>query len=219
MMHHYPGLPVIEFFERSRFPWLDNFEAATDAIRNELEAVMADDAGMVPYVTYPDDAPLNQWAELNNSLNWSAYHLIKQGRIVDDHANRCPVTMGLLQTAPQPLQPGRTPAAMFSLLKPKTHIPPHTGVSNVRLVTHLPLIVPPDCKFRVGNTVREWVPGKAWVFDDTIEHEAWNGSDAMRAVLIFDIWHPDLTEAEKHLLGSLSSAIGAFVGESDEFML
>lgn len=219
MMHHYPGLPVVEFFDRGRFPWLDAFESATDRIRDEFLAVLKSDNGFVPYITYPADAPLNQWATLNNSPDWSAYHLVKRGKVIEDHADKCPVTMGLLATAPQPDQPGRTPAAMFSLLKPKTHIPPHTGVSNVRLVTHLPLIVPPECMFRVGNTVHEWVPGTAWVFDDTIEHEAWNGSDQLRVVLIFDIWHPDLSVAERAMLTALSGAVGAFVGESDDFAL
>jgi aspartyl/asparaginyl beta-hydroxylase (cupin superfamily) len=121
--------------------------------------------------------------------------------------------MKLLETAPQPNQPGRTPAAMFSLLKPKTSIPPHTGVSNVRLVTHVPLIVPPGCGFRVGNETREWLPGKAWVFDDTIEHEAWNRSDQLRVVLIFDIWHPQLSQAERNMITALAGAVTAFTGE------
>ncbi|MCA3041498.1 MAG: aspartyl/asparaginyl beta-hydroxylase domain-containing protein [Rhodocyclaceae bacterium] len=213
MMHHYPGLAPIEFFERSDFPWLDAFEASTDAIRDEFLGVLADEKGFVPYITYPNDVPLNQWAQLNNSPDWSAYHLIKQGTRIDAHAQKCPATMTLLEAAPQPNQPGRTPAAMFSLLKPKTSIPPHTGVSNVRLVTHLPLIVPPGCGFRVGNETREWVPGKAWVFDDTIEHEAWNRSDQLRVVLIFDIWHPQLSQAERNMITALAGAVTAFTGE------
>jgi hypothetical protein len=40
----------------------------------------------------------------------------------------------------------------------------------------LPLIVPPGCFFRVGNEVREWREGALFIFDDTIEHEAWNDS-------------------------------------------
>jgi aspartyl/asparaginyl beta-hydroxylase (cupin superfamily) len=101
---------------------------------------------------------------------------------------------------------------MFSLLRPGTRIPPHCGVSNVRLVTHLPLVVPPGCGFRVGNDVREWVEGKAWVFDDTIEHEAWNDSSQLRAILMFDIWHPQLTGPERALVSSLSAGMRAFSG-------
>ena len=219
MMHHYPGLPAIEFFDRVDFPWLDTFEAATDQIRNEFLQVLQDDAEFTPYITYPDDVPLNQWAELNNSPNWSAYHLYKMGGVIVQHAAKCPITMQMLGIAPQPDQPGRTPAAMFSLLKPGTRIPPHVGVSNVRLVTHLPLIIPPGCGFRVGNQAREWVPGKAWVFDDTIEHEAWNDSDKLRVVLIFDIWHPHLTLPERAMITAMAAGMNAFTGNAGGFDL
>jgi tetratricopeptide (TPR) repeat protein len=219
LLHYYPGLPAIEFFERADFPWLDGFEASTDAIRDEFLNVLATEQGFTPYITYPDDVPLNQWAELNNSPQWSAFHLIKAGNQVLDNAAKCPLTMSLLETAPQPVQTGRTPAAMFSLLKPKTRIPPHTGSSNVRLVTHVPLIIPQGCGFRVGNDTREWVPGKAWVFDDTIQHEAWNDSDKLRVVLIFDIWHPHLTPPERALISAMTAGMDAFAGSAAGFEL
>jgi aspartyl/asparaginyl beta-hydroxylase (cupin superfamily)/Tfp pilus assembly protein PilF len=213
MVYHYPHLAPIEFFDRKRFAWLDAIEAATAGIREEFLEVLRADQGFAPYVTYPPDVPLNQWAELNNSPRWSAFHLLKMGRRVEENAARCPRTMQALAAAPQPDMPGRTPSAMFSLLKPNTHIPPHTGVTNARLVVHLPLIVPEGCAFRVGNDTREWVPGKAWVFDDTIEHEAWNRSDKLRVVLIFDIWHPDLTLAERDMVRATMEGLAAFMGE------
>ena len=101
---------------------------------------------------------------------------------------------------------------MFSILDAKTRIPPHVGVNNARLIVHLPLIVPPGCGFRVGSETRSWEPGKAFVFDDTIEHEAWNRSDELRAVLIFDVWHPDLNEAERRMISALARATDAFTG-------
>jgi len=213
MVYHYPHLAPIEFFDRARFAWLDAIEAATSGIREEFLEVLRADEGFAPYVTYPPDVPLNQWAELNNSPRWSAFHLVRMGRRVEENAARCPRTMQALAAAPQPDMPGRTPSAMFSLLKPNTHIPPHTGVTNARLVVHLPLIVPEGCAFRVGNDTREWVPGKAWVFDDTIEHEAWNRSDKLRVVLIFDIWHPDLTLAERDMVRATMEGLAAFMGE------
>ncbi len=219
MMYHYPGLVPTPLFPRAQFPWLDAIEAGTDAIRAEFLAVLAQDAGFTPYLTYPDDAPLNQFAELNNSPRWSAYHLIADGKPVAAHAAQCPETMRLLAGAPQPDQPGRTPSAMFSLLKPNTRIPAHVGVSNVRLVTHLPLIVPEKCGFRVGNEQRGWVPGQAFVFDDTIEHEAWNDSDKLRVVLIFDIWHPHLTPPERAMITALTEGINQFRGAAGEFAL
>ena len=111
---------------------------------------------------------------------------------------------------------GRTPAALFSLLKPKTRIPPHNGVSNARVLVHLPLIVPEGCGFRVGNQLRSWEPGKALIFDDTIEHEAWNDSDKLRVVMIFDIWHPSLSLAEQSMLTAMSAALNAFAGQPAE---
>jgi len=209
---HFPNLAPIEFFERSDFPWLDPIEAGTGAIRDEFLEILQAEEGFTPYISYPDDIPKNQFAELNNSPNWSAFHLYKSGRLVPENAARAPITMKLLEGAPQPDQQGRTPAAMFSLLKPRTRIPPHMGVSNVRLVTHLPLIIPEGCGFRVGNDTRAWIPGKAWVFDDTIEHEAWNDSDKLRVVLIFDIWHPHLTPPERAMISALSAAMNEFTG-------
>jgi aspartate beta-hydroxylase len=219
MMYHYPGLAPVSFFERADFPWLDAVEAQTDAIRDEFLTVLASEEGFTPYLTYGCDQPLNQWAELNNSPRWSALHLYQNGEPVVANAARCPLTMAMLDGVPMPDQPGRTPTAMFSLLKPHTRIPPHVGVSNARLVTHLPLIVPPGCGFRVGNDTREWVPGKAWVFDDTIEHEAWNDSDQLRVVLIFDIWHPHLSEAERTMIGAMSRGLNAFASDAGGFAL
>jgi aspartyl/asparaginyl beta-hydroxylase (cupin superfamily) len=80
------------------------------------------------------------------------------------------------------------------------------------LLVHLPLIIPPGCGFRVGAEVREWIPGKALVFDDTMEHEAWNDSDVPRAVMIFDIWNPSLSAAERDMVRTLTVAVGEYYG-------
>jgi aspartate beta-hydroxylase len=194
---YFPELPAIEFFERSEFPWLDAIEAAADEIRAELLRVMvADRDGLQPYIDFPDGLPVDQFRELNRSRRWSAYFLWNQGEVVPGHIARCPVTARVLETTPRCRVERRAPTAYFSILEPNTRIPPHTGVTNTRCTVHLPLIVPPDCGFRVGATTREWIPGQAWVFDDTIEHEAWNLSDTPRAILIFDIWNPLLSAAE-----------------------
>ncbi len=210
---YYPGLPSIEFYPREDFPWLDAIEDATNAVRRELLEVMADDSiadRFTPYVSYPDGVPLDQWAELNRSPRWSAFFLKDQGLPVAGNAERCPATMAALAGAPQPQVVHRSPAAMFSQLKPRTRIPPHTGVSNTRLVVHLPLIIPSDCGFRVGNDSRPWHEGQAWVFDDTIEHEAWNLSDVPRTILIFDIWSPFLSQVERDLISRVTAAADSF---------
>jgi aspartyl/asparaginyl beta-hydroxylase (cupin superfamily) len=210
---YFPEIPAVEFFERGQFPWLDAIEAVTDDIREELSAVLVSDrAGLEPYIAYPDGIPLDQWRELNKSRRWSAYFLWNQGAAQLGHQARCPRTVQALQGAPQCDVAGHGPTAFFSILDAGTNIPPHTGVTNTRLTVHLPLIVPPDCSFRVGSETREWIPGKAWVFDDTIEHEAWNRSDAPRAVLIFDVWNPFLSEAERDLVRATTEFFSAYYG-------
>lgn len=212
----YPGQPAIEFWDREEFPWLADFEAATPAIREELAGVIGDTGSFTPYIEYPNGIPLDQWAELNHSPRWSAFHFYHYGRRYEDNCARCPRTMEALATLPQPVVQGRMPAAMFSVLRPKTHIPAHTGVANVRLVAHLPLVVPEGCRFRVGNETREWRPGAAWVFDDTIEHEAWNDSDQDRVILICDVWNPRLSVGEREAIAELMVALDEFNGVDDD---
>lgn len=204
----FPYLRNYEFFAREHFSWLESVEAATESIRDEMIAVLSSDAaGIEPYIAFQDGLPLRQWQELNHSRRWSAYFLWNQGRKEESHFARCPRTAQMLSSVPQVDIPGRGPTAFFSILEAHTKIPAHTGVTNTRVTVHLPLIVPPGCGFRVGGEVREWKVGTAWVFDDTIEHEAWNDSDAPRAVLIFDVWNPELTPLERDLVRETTLAM------------
>lgn len=208
---HYPFLRNYEFSPREDVPWLESLEAASEAIREEVLGILAanrDD--LQPYIAYPDGLPLNQWRELNHSRRWSAYFLWKDGARDDAHCGRCPRTVAALAETPQVDIPGRGPTAFFSILDARTHIPPHTGTTNIRLTVHLPLILPGPCRFRVGAEMREWRYGTAWVFDDTIEHEAWNDADAPRAILIFDVWNPQLTALERDLVREATVALAEY---------
>jgi len=209
----FPYLPAIEFFPREDFSWLDALEEATDDIAAEAESVLAGDrSGFTPYVDFPPGTPMDQWAPLNRSMNWSTYSLWHDGTPVEDHIARCPKTAAVLARLPLCDVPGYAPGAYFSVLKPRTRLPPHTGTTNTRSIVHLPLIIPERCEFRVGSQVRAWQKGKAWVFDDTIEHEAWNDSDETRVILIFDIWNPLLTAPERDLVRALTIGVGRYYG-------
>ncbi|HWA31470.1 MAG TPA: aspartyl/asparaginyl beta-hydroxylase domain-containing protein [Rhizomicrobium sp.] len=201
---HYPGLPSTQFFDNALFPWLKDFEAATETILNELKSLLAEDAGKFqPYVAYKPGTPVNQWGELNHSPRWSGYFLWEKGDRIEEHCARCPKTVEAVEKIPLIHIPGFAPTVMFSVLLPHTHIPPHTGVTNTRLIGHLPLIVPDNCRFRVGNETRKVEKGKAWLFDDSIEHEAWNDSDEIRIILMIDVWNPNLDEKEHDLIREL----------------
>jgi aspartate beta-hydroxylase len=212
---YFPGLPAIEFFDRSLFPWLAPLEAASPEIRTELMRVLvADRPGLQPYIDFPDGLPIDQFKELNRSRKWSAYFLWNQGQPNAGHIARCPISARTLEeVVPRCRVAGRAPTAFFSILDPNTRIPAHTGITNTRCTVHLPLIVPPNCGFRVGSTTREWVPDQAWVFDDTIEHEAWNLSDTPRAVLIFDIWNPLLSAAECDMIKTATEVYGRYYSQ------
>jgi aspartyl/asparaginyl beta-hydroxylase (cupin superfamily) len=209
---HYPFLPADEFFDDRHFPWFAQLAAQTAAIRAELEALIADPgAELIPYVRMEKGVSGSQWDPLNNNLDWSACFLWEYGRPNAPVLERCPRTAAALAALPGARIPGRAPSAFFSMLKPRTRIPPHTGVTNTRAIVHLPLIVPPRCGFRVGGETREWEVGKPFAFDDTIEHEAWNDSDQLRAVLIFDVWNPHLSRDEQAIVADYCGMIDSLV--------
>jgi aspartyl/asparaginyl beta-hydroxylase (cupin superfamily) len=204
---HYPGLSELEFHPRGRFPWLEALEAATEEILKEFETVLgAERAELVPYIQYDEHEPLDQWRALNKSRDWTAIHLLQNGERIEANARHCPRTLELVAGFDQPQVRGASPNAMFSLLAPNTRIPPHVGVNNARLVCHLPLIVPDGCWFRVGAETRFWRKGEAFVFDDTIEHEAMNPSEELRVVLIFDVWRPELQPIERQAIAAAIEA-------------
>ncbi len=214
--YFFPELPNTQFYPRSMFPWLDAVEAATENICAELSEISKKE--FVPYIQTPTERPINSEHKLLNSLDWSAFFLWKDGALVVGNAERCPNTLAALETVPLARIRGRTPSILFSRLKPGAGIAPHTGFLNTRLICHLPLVVPPGCYFRVGNDQRQWEKGRAWVFDDTIEHEAWNSSGEPRVVLIFHIWRPELTSEERDLVTALMEAVDSYeAGANDSW--
>jgi aspartyl/asparaginyl beta-hydroxylase (cupin superfamily) len=206
----YPFLPADEFFDERHFPWFDQLAAQTDAIREELLELMKNPGeALRPYVRMESGIGETKWSGLDNSLDWGAIFLWEYGEPNQPVLDRCPVTARTLNALPGAKIPGRAPSAFFSMLKPHTRIPPHTGVTNTRAIIHLPLIVPEGCGFRVGGETRPWVVGKPFAFDDTIEHEAWNDSGELRSVLIFDVWNPHLTEREQDIIARYYAASDA----------
>jgi aspartyl/asparaginyl beta-hydroxylase (cupin superfamily) len=211
--YFFPELPQIQFYDRAAVPWLAKIEAATADIRAELLDVMKQESVFTPYVESNPQLPRAEQDGMLNNPDWSAFYLWKAGEIVPENAARCPKTLAALEGIPATHIKNRSPSILFSQLRPGAHIPPHTGRINARLICHLPLLVPEKCRFRVGNDTREVVEGKAWAFDDTMEHEAWNDSDRTRVILIFEVWRPELSVEERSLVSSMFDAIDAHSGE------
>ncbi|MBT9581970.1 aspartyl/asparaginyl beta-hydroxylase domain-containing protein [bacterium] len=118
------------------------------------------------------------------------FYLLMAGMKVQANRGRCPLTCRALELVPN------LHNAAFYLLGPGCHILPHTGLCDRVLRAHLGLICPPDCALRIGTEQQCWRDGELMVFDDTLEHEAWNRSSRWRAVLSLDFFHPVPATAE-----------------------
>jgi tetratricopeptide (TPR) repeat protein len=197
-----PGIKPKRYFDASAFRGIAELERATDAVRQEFLALAADKneqlADRLSGLHASED-------EHGRGGQWSMIPLIRNGKLVENFASRCPRTMELAQGLDLPKLSLISPSLYFSVLEPRSRIPPHTGITNARIIAHFPLIVPENCGFKVGGELRRWEPGKALVFDDMTTHEAWNGSDRIRVVLIADLWRPELSLAERAAVTELMS--------------
>lgn len=211
----FPGLTPRPWFEREEFDWVAQLEASAPAIREELTAVLSDPDELRPYVPKQSRMPA-KWDSLAESADWSAYHLYRGGERQDDHCRRCPGTTAAVEAMPLVTSPGHAPEVFFSILRPGTAIPPHVGLANTKLAVHLALVIPPDCSITVGGETRGWEEGRVLVFDDSFEHQAHNASDRTRAVLIAEIWNPQLNEAERDAITEMIDANTALHRHWDE---
>ena len=204
-----PDVPPAPYLDRALFPWIERLEAQTDAIREELLQLLPSGAGRERVFT-TEAIEQQNLRGLQSPPSWNGYYFYRHGERRIDNCAACPVTASTLDLLPLSHVREHGPEVLFSVFTAGTHLLPHRGVTNSRLVCHLPLLVPPDCALNVGGEVHEWREGRAVVFDDTYEHEAWNRSDRTRVVLILDIWNPHLTEAERRAIELLVPSMGDF---------
>lgn len=164
------------------FPWTGKFEHHWKTIRTELDTVLkgSDDLPAFHQIS-PDQR------RISTGDNWKTFVFHVFGDRIDANCRRCPETARLLEQVP------KLRNAWFSILAPHYHIPPHQGPTNGIIRIHLGLIVPRDsanCQIRVADEVFGWQEGKCVVFDDYFEHEVWNNTNELRAVLFFDVDRP-----------------------------
>ena len=172
----------VTFFEPDSYPWVAPVEAEWQAIRKELDALL------VRRDEIPNFQDLSEKQKvLTEGEQWKTFFLYGYGLEAEENCKRCPETVRILKRIPN------MKSAMFSILAPKKHIPPHRGMWKGMLRYHLGLIIPgPEgsCRIRVGKEIRTWEEGKSLVFDDSHEHEVWNDSDSYRVVLFVDVLRP-----------------------------
>lgn len=200
--YYFPGLAQREFFERREFAWTEAIEARTEEIAADLNAEMGAEDRFSAYVE-GDDRPHADHHGMVGNTDWGALYLWRDGAAQADALGRHAAAADALGAAPLCDIPGASPSVLFSRLRAGAAIPPHNGLINVRLICHLPLITPGDGALRVGGETRAWTRGELLIFDDTIEHEAWNRSQQDRVVLLFDVWRPELSEEERAMVRAL----------------
>lgn len=206
---YFPDLPPSAYLNRALFPWIGQFEAQTGAIREELLRLLQSEQGHERVFTTEDVERQNLRGAVG-APSWNGYYFYRHGARRDDNCASCPATTTALESLPLCRVREHGPEVLFSVFTAGTHLLPHRGVTNTRVVGHLPLIVPEDCVLKVGGEIHGWQEGRVVVFDDTYEHEAWNRSKETRVVLIFDLWNPYLTEAEQAAVTDVVEAIGDF---------
>lgn len=206
---HIPGLPATPWFDRALVPWLPALEAAFPVMREEALTVLAARDGVQPFLQAPKGASLAPYLG-GHDARWDAFFFYRDGRHHADAARQAPRTAAALESLPLVRIREHAPEICFSILAPGTHIKPHYGVTNARVVVHLPLVVPEGCTLTVGGDERPWREGEAWVFDDTFLHEARNASGETRVILLMDAWNPHLTEAERTAVTAIVEGIGDF---------
>lgn len=211
LVYFYPDLPHVEFADVSQYSWREAFEACFPAMRDEALKLLDGQADFRPYIRTNTARPQGDVHGMLENADWSTYFLWENGGPVDDHVAACPRTFQSVISGVPLCQIGpRAPSVMLSLLRPGAHIPAHTGMINCRSICHLPLVIPENSKFRVGETTIEWTEGQLIAFDDSVQHEAWNHSDKNRLVLIFDIWKPELEQSEREMVTALFAAVDSY---------
>lgn len=203
--NYIPGLDPEPVFGKEQFDWAEAIEAQYPEIREEILANLNLDADedCRPYLTQGlnEHHPLSG---LSGDKNWSSVHLYKEGMANDAALKRFPKTAAALRNVEHTTRNGLPLEIFVSALKPKTAIAPHFGLTNAGITVHLPIVIPEgDAAIRVGKEKHSWREGELFFFDDAFEHEAWNNTDELRIVLIFEVWNPNLTKAEQTALDTL----------------
>ena len=188
------------FFDTNIFPWREQLELRYPDIRQEILAGLNVAADGRPYLSDRHRLEGALWEPLVNKMSWASVHLYQNGVANDMVIHKFPLTLKALAEVPVAITNGKPSEVFISVLAPYTRIPEHYGVSSAILTAHLPIEVPPDCGLQVHEDIRAPEAGKLMVFDDTWEHSAWNNSPYARVVLIFELWHPALKEAEKEAI-------------------
>ena len=202
-----PRLRAKPFWDASEFPWVRDLEARAACIRGELLQLRDEGrSGFQPYRS-PAGRRIPRAGDGigtagTDAGQWNVFYLFLHGMDFAENRERAPLTTAAVEAVPQQYH-----HAFFSSTAPGTHITSHHGPTNKKLRLQLPLICEEGAnRLRVGEETAVLKEGRAIIFDDSFDHEAWNSGTSSRLILILDFWHPDLTPKERNFFAFLQRA-------------
>lgn len=206
---YYPSLAPTPWFATDALPRLHALRAMIPVVAAELRDWLQGDRAFRPYVA-PEASSDRVWRVLAANPAWSSIHLIKSGVADTALLDQLPALSEFLGCAPLPRLEPHAPECFISRLQPGVELPSHYGVSNIKLTAHLPIDIPETgCTLTVAGESRSWPLDEFLVFDDSFLHSAANRSQQPRTVLIFDVRHPALGDAEQAALAQAIRVLDA----------
>jgi aspartyl/asparaginyl beta-hydroxylase (cupin superfamily) len=169
-------------YPSAEFAWTRELEEHWPEILGELEVVLKDQRLIPPFHEISPEQ-----RAITEDEKWRTYVLHAYGARANHNCRACPRTAAAVERIPG------MKTAFFSILAAGKHIPAHRGPYKGLLRCHLGLVIPApasSCRIRVGNEIAHWQPGRALIFDDTVQHEVWNDSVEDRVVLFIDFSRP-----------------------------
>lgn len=203
-----PGLRSGGFLDPASHPLVPRLLEAYGDMRREFHEALEGGEGIQPFMEVAPGRRLDEYVSGPAGAAWDALFFFRHGRRYAANHERFPRTSALLDALDLCRIDSQAPEICFSILQPRTRIEPHHGVTNARVVIHIPFVVPPGCYLELTGVGRHhWKEREPLVFDDTFEHAAENPADTPRGILLMDAWHPELTPPERAAFRAIIEAI------------
>ncbi|KAK7087289.1 hypothetical protein V1264_021361 [Littorina saxatilis] len=185
------GIRAQAVWDSEEFKGLAMLSESAAQIQSELDELLKNSSDEYDSYWKVNDTPAGKW---------SICHLVDQG-VKTPAVTACPETWRVVSSLPGIMTDNLFGNVAFSLVEPGTKIEPHFGPTNVRIRCHLGLRIPTGCELTVGDTTLQWSEGKLLCFDETYLHAVQHrGVGVARAVLLLDLWHPDLDSEQRSLI-------------------
>ena len=216
-LFYFPDLPPGPYHDANLHPWIETLKAGFETLRDDALRVLSEDGHFENFIRFREGVPVEQYLG-GEKPAWEAFFFWRHGKRYDEHHARCPASSAVLESIELCRVENEAPEILFSVMTPGTEILPHHGVTNVRTVMHLPLVIPEGAYLTVhGGGDHHWKAGEPVNFDDTYLHSASNPTPYTRMILLMDCWNPHLTLPEKQAMKLVLETISGFRRAGEQY--